>query len=465
MQDNEYQVNGAWTNSDKMAQIPNMDIIYGASLFTIIAACGVDSNAGLPGVQGSGTRQMQAFGNIGNQLYLEIQHDPTASLWESQWLKRAWTFQEFVLSKRHMIFLPEQVVFHCHTVSWCEDHFMEPLGNPKDMTRFPTWTRSLKITSLQMPDRSKWSNDVYFPAIFINHYLMEWIRNFLQRRLTVSSDILFAFDGALSVCRQYLGSFHYGLPIDFFTETIGWSIGSVKTIDTSLIVGLIERRPGFPSWSWAGWVWNGPKNEHFHLYYQGKHQKQWRRIAIWGVKASNSGQMELWPLSHADLDRWRTLDCLPTAAFEVGEQHEDGELGIALAKIRTIPRSLECIVLRTLTSFVFVHLAYRTSHTAALAVYAQQNLTEDNAVGMVHLNTIWQDQAEAGLRLQILITGSYFRGPDTRFPDQTDEHNPTICCLVVEEVGDGVFERQAPLSVSYENAQKLEWTPSTAILR
>ncbi|KAF2692270.1 heterokaryon incompatibility, partial [Lentithecium fluviatile CBS 122367] len=47
MQDEEYRDgSGAWTNADKMAQIPRMDIIYGASALTVIAACGADSNTG-----------------------------------------------------------------------------------------------------------------------------------------------------------------------------------------------------------------------------------------------------------------------------------------------------------------------------------------------------------------------------------------------------------------------------------
>lgn len=67
MQDDEFQdSNGAWTNADKMTQIPKMDVIYGASVLTIIAAYGTDSNAGLPGVHMSNTRTTQIVGKVGD---------------------------------------------------------------------------------------------------------------------------------------------------------------------------------------------------------------------------------------------------------------------------------------------------------------------------------------------------------------------------------------------------------------
>ena len=126
LQDDEFQdQTGAWTNTDKLSQIPKMDIIYGASVLTIIAASGKDSNAGLPGVHLSNTRTTQTVGKIGDQLFVSIAGDPMDSFWKSKWSERAWTFQEFLLSKRHLIFLSEQVVFHCSTLSWSEDHALE----------------------------------------------------------------------------------------------------------------------------------------------------------------------------------------------------------------------------------------------------------------------------------------------------------------------------------------------------
>jgi hypothetical protein len=82
LQDDEFQqASGAWSNLDKMTQIPKMDIIYGASLLTIIAACGIDSNAGLPGVHFSDTRTKQAVGKIGDQTFVSVAGDPMDDFW------------------------------------------------------------------------------------------------------------------------------------------------------------------------------------------------------------------------------------------------------------------------------------------------------------------------------------------------------------------------------------------------
>ncbi|KAF2202273.1 HET-domain-containing protein, partial [Delitschia confertaspora ATCC 74209] len=92
MQDDEFQdSNGSWTNADKMAQIPKMNLIYGASVLTIIAAHGTDSNAGLPGVHASNTRTTQTIGKIGDQIFLSIKDDPMEDFWQSKWCERAWT--------------------------------------------------------------------------------------------------------------------------------------------------------------------------------------------------------------------------------------------------------------------------------------------------------------------------------------------------------------------------------------
>jgi hypothetical protein len=90
LQDDEFQdANGAWTNADKMAQIPKMDIIYGASLLTVIGASGADSNAGLPGVHLSNTRTTQVRGKIGDQIFVSVDAaDPLSSLWSSKWSER-----------------------------------------------------------------------------------------------------------------------------------------------------------------------------------------------------------------------------------------------------------------------------------------------------------------------------------------------------------------------------------------
>jgi hypothetical protein len=86
LQDDEFQNDiGVWTNNDKLAQIPKIDIIYSVSLPTIIAASGTDSNMGLPDVHPSNTRTTQVVGQIGDQIFVSITDDPLKSFWKSKW--------------------------------------------------------------------------------------------------------------------------------------------------------------------------------------------------------------------------------------------------------------------------------------------------------------------------------------------------------------------------------------------
>jgi hypothetical protein len=469
MQDDEFQTtNGAWSNTDKMAQIPKMDIIYGASILTIIAACGTDSNAGLPGVHPSSMRTTQTVGKIGDQIFVSIDKDPMEAFWRSKWCERAWTFQEFLLSKRHLIFLPDRAIFHCHTLSWSEDHSLEFVDKPKDTLVIPAWTRSYRLLPLQLPDRSRWSEEIFFPAIFINQYFNQWLKNFLKRRLTVSSDILFAFEGALSASRRHLGKFHHGLPVTYFCECLLWSVGtSSMYIGKDPHQGLTKRREGFPSWSWTGWMWDVADFEEFHINYAGKVPEHWCRVAIWGTRLSVNKDVELWQMTAPNIKGWERLNFFSSPAFQVDDAFVTKELPTHLEALKKTSLPMNCLLIKSLTSSIFV--SSRTTEysfsSPAIQAFSSSDYVLENRIGVIHLPKTWQTKIEHGLELQVVITGSFFRGPDTRFPDQTDEHNPSIQCLVVQQVGNMLLERVATLVTNFEMMKKLGWKPIVALLQ
>lgn len=65
------------------------------------------------------------------------------------------------------------------------------------------------------------------------------------KQLTMTSDILNAFDGFASVLGEDLNStFFWGIPTINFDLFLLWNPASSN----------LPRREGFPSWSWAGWV-------------------------------------------------------------------------------------------------------------------------------------------------------------------------------------------------------------------
>lgn len=464
LQDDDFQqMSGAWTNADKMAQIPNMDIIYGASLLTIIAACGTDSNAGLPGVHNSLERTKQVAGKLGDQIFVSIAGGPMDDFWPSKWAERAWTFQEFLLSKRHLIFLPKQVVYHCSTLSWCEDHSLELVKDSQTVGAVPVWTGSYKLRPLQLPIRSKWSKDLFFAALFINDYFSSWLKDFLKRRLTVPSDILFAFDGALSKSSRHLGLFHHGLPVNCFCESLHWLVG----INSMYMgggkrphKGLTQRRDGFLSWSWSGWIWDVAEFEEFHTNYQTQTPEHWCRVGIWAVKSSASNVPEFWQINPPDNKRWRRLGFFPSGVFRINEG--DGlEDSIDIVRHYSIPSN--CIILKTVTANIVLSSVRQSDWTPALQAYSCLDFSPDNLVGGINFPEKWMDKVSHSL--QVIITGNYFYGPDPRWPDRTDELDPSFDVMIVQSMGDGTLERLTTFVTRFSYVKRLKWTPITAILR
>ena len=77
---------------------------------------------------------------------------------------------------------------------------------------------------------------------------------YTRRFLTKPSDILKAFEGVERVLQSRMGtSMHFGLPLGLLDAALLWESPQ-----------RLRRRPGFPSWSWAGWSgeiqWSLPEN-------------------------------------------------------------------------------------------------------------------------------------------------------------------------------------------------------------
>ncbi|KAF9735640.1 hypothetical protein PMIN06_008567 [Paraphaeosphaeria minitans] len=470
IQDDEIQTeSGAWTNEEKLAQIPKMDVIYGASALTVIAACGSDSNAGLPGVHPSDTRVTQTMGKIGDQFFVSIQKDPMAAFWRSTWVSRGWTFQEFLLSRRHLIFLPEQVVFHCRTLAWCEDHPLEYIddGSTDLGSSVPVWTMSAELEPLKVPVRSAWAADVFFPRIFINQFYASWLQNFLQRSLSVPSDHLLAFEGALSASKKLLGRFHYGLPIGYFCETLNWKVGQGRDAWNNKVPyqGLTQRRSGFPSWSWTGWIWDLPSTETFNLSYQVDSAEKWRRVGIWGIRTSTNGDLEPWRITSPDVTPWDRLNIAPSGAFDTDEDWIKEELPtyFDIAKSTTIPSN--CLTIKTIIATIHISSQPLNEYSNLNRAYPSSEFIAEESLDGIGFSSEWTEKIEAGLQLQIIVIGNFYWGPNPKQPEYTDEDDPTIVCLVVQPAGGGVFERLDVLRAKTSLMKKLDWKPVVAVLQ
>lgn len=84
-----------------------MDSIYRGAEISIITAAGEDEDSGLHGVGATRRKKQQVIELEGFTIFCTVP-DPKFEMMKSRWNRRAWTFQEYLLSRRHLIFTEHQ---------------------------------------------------------------------------------------------------------------------------------------------------------------------------------------------------------------------------------------------------------------------------------------------------------------------------------------------------------------------
>jgi hypothetical protein len=226
-------------DEDKQHQIRQMDLIYANAVATIIAAAGDGPEYGLPGVNGTLRKHQPRIHVCGNLLASTLPH-PSRSVSDSKWATRGWTYQEGILSKRRIVFTDDQVIFECNGMHTLESH-------------------ALPLDVLHTSDKGRFRKEV-------NHGAFEWktpgadimpfLAEFSRRELTHSADALNAMQGIFQMFLKAKTPIYHieGVPLVPRKSR-------AFVLEHSFIQGLSwyhknpgERRPEFPSWSWAGWT-------------------------------------------------------------------------------------------------------------------------------------------------------------------------------------------------------------------
>lgn len=267
----------AWENNAKA-----MHLIYGHAYFTICAADG-DAESGLkaaaPTLQATqqgwspftnGTPQDQSYYDdtipISTQyahgLRILVTRPLDVVIQDSKWSKRAWTFQEQILSCRCLIFAEGRVYFQCRLAGISEDIWTDSKGNG--------WSLNRTNSPLQSPSLLK-GRPIWF--------YMKFTQQYTSRCLTKARDILSAFDGITRLLEEHMSyePFFFGLPSSHFDLALLWSPTrafrrrkKTKSHHSGNLpcsqdangrctchlenVYLDGVKSQFPSWSWCGWM-------------------------------------------------------------------------------------------------------------------------------------------------------------------------------------------------------------------
>jgi hypothetical protein len=267
----------------KQSQLSAMGEVYASAFFTVVAAQTTDATLGLYGrrkmsVYPGAPLQERAEGDSGmvRMTGRLIMREQSVSLMESKYFSRAWTFQEYVFSKRRVVFHGDTVNWECSCSSWHEtqDVSVVPSSRPQ-LSRLGPGQRQSSVQSV--------------PAGFMAapwpdmHRYARLVVLFNLRDLTYPEDVLGAFAGVLNHLSQtFTGGFISGLPVMCFDAALLWQPWRPLARRESKRASAVG--PILPSWSWAGWAgilnsesWCSAANYQFEQ--DAKEQTSWRTFS------------------------------------------------------------------------------------------------------------------------------------------------------------------------------------------
>ncbi|KAK4452581.1 heterokaryon incompatibility protein-domain-containing protein [Podospora aff. communis PSN243] len=242
--------------ADKAAQISCMGTIYSCASLTIVAASGDSSAAGLPGILS--TRRDPAVAAqhtevVSNLTFHTMPPTLRESLAQSPWSTRGWTYQEYILSRRLLIFTPSRVYFVCAHNATCEDTENMSAEAKADLASQGGFEDALPFGG--MDPRTVQPQREFEPGPRPWGTYVNLVENYTPRQLTVEGDVVAAVEGILRVLtKRMVRSFLVvGMPEYCFEKALMWFHTGAGPVRRRLPppVGQVGR---FPSWAWAGWV-------------------------------------------------------------------------------------------------------------------------------------------------------------------------------------------------------------------
>lgn len=237
-----------------------MDAIYGHAELTICSADGNGADVGLSAlftgsenVPAGAYRPSSAKQLIrpydpskpeGERLELMLSWSSESYIKSSRWNKRAWTFQERMISPRCLICVSDRVYFQCQTAVLSEDIFSD--------TKTKQGTAGWSLELFENPARTLRRLPTDPIGVFKDCLAM-----YTKRQLSHEEDVLSAFTGIGNFMTQFLGhaddieeesTLVFGLPASHFDYALLWQPEEPSTRRI-----LENSDKVFPSWSWSGW--------------------------------------------------------------------------------------------------------------------------------------------------------------------------------------------------------------------
>lgn len=209
-----------------------MHNIYSSAALTVCCATGTDHGGGLQGMPQTLRSTVQPIRSVlGNRLVATKTVEDIIE--RSPWNRRAWTFQERMLSRRCLIFTQDRVFFQCLESTWSEEVHSESPA--------PAWT----LDNVRSPYKVVRANPI--------RQYTQYVESYSGRALTFQKDRLIAFAGLESALYSPLGAISFfGLPDTHFDFGLLWDRKDAadRVQSERELTGPVCETP---SWSWCGW--------------------------------------------------------------------------------------------------------------------------------------------------------------------------------------------------------------------
>ncbi|KAH7063775.1 heterokaryon incompatibility protein-domain-containing protein [Paraphoma chrysanthemicola] len=203
--------------------LQDMGLIYAQAVLTIVAGSSSDANSPLLGVTEERS-WTQWYQKISNTLTISAHFDFKDYLENAVYSSRAWTYQEYQLAKRLLIFAPNgQVYFACDRAVFSEEVVTGPA-----LDADAAMVQGAQLIKVRPDPNRLWAT--YKHAA----------ESYTARNLSHQGDVVDAFSGILHGISD--GRCVEGIPVSVFEMALLWQPRE-----------RMLRRHDFASWAWVGW--------------------------------------------------------------------------------------------------------------------------------------------------------------------------------------------------------------------
>lgn len=165
-----------------------------------------------------------------------------ADLMRTAWFSRGWTFQEYIFSRRRIIFHNGTVNWECVCSAWAE----------VESTRVTATATALPVDAAPQQGDPPSKNTADWPPWPDLRRFARLVSLYNRRILTYPEDALDAFAGVISrISPSFDGGFITGLPQAFFDSALLWQ--PYRPMSRRIAKRLDPNQACLPSWSWVGW--------------------------------------------------------------------------------------------------------------------------------------------------------------------------------------------------------------------